>query len=354
MLGIVALIGTAAFTAHDRPDLWKWTAPKPLRVIALAESHRLRLNGWFLAFTPSGADIVVNISRHAADDDQVLGVFDVASGKRRTAVDHHPCRSRHLIAAFDPARDRLLYWAGGLRGLDLGKDVPAKQFFPQKEKSPPIEWADAVLAIEGDNAFLCSEICTVEKWPLGSAKAEKVLSPKSSDIEGRIRARAIHPAAGLFAASIVRDNDRVVRCWMFGDKPEKKEIVGKVSVNTLAFSPNGSVLAGGHDDSSLVFWSAKTAEPLRRVPRLALKGVHGLAFHPSGKFVACGTFDSTGNPNVFLVEVRTGEVLAKFAADPSAVFGVAFSPAGDRLAVLGARGSLKIYDARPLLGLDSE
>jgi WD40 repeat protein len=106
-------------------------------------------------------------------------------------------------------------------------------------------------------------------------------------------------------------------------------------------------------DGSLGVWNAATGKEVFAPRVLGQFTVAALAFHPSGKFVACGTFDARGAANVYLVEVRSGEILRKFRAHPSGVFAVGFDRTGDRLAVV-VRNAIKIYDARPLLGLQSE
>jgi WD40 repeat protein len=82
--------------------------------------------------------------------------------------------------------------------------------------------------------------------------------------------------------------------------------------------------------------------------------VTGLAFHPSGKYLACGTNDKAGKPNLFFVDVESGEVLTKLAATKSGVSAICFDSKGDRVAAIGGSGTILIYDARPLLKLQKE
>ena len=120
------------------------------------------------------------------------------------------------------------------------------------------------------------------------------------------------------------------------------------SVNSLAFSPDGKLLASGSDgerlasgsdDNTVKLWDVSTGTCAR-----TLKG-HGedvlaVAFSPDGKTLASGSYYQT----VKLWDVPTGKSARTLKGHVSAVQGVAFSPDGKRLASGSHDGTVKLWD----------
>jgi Tol biopolymer transport system component len=116
---------------------------------------------------------------------------------------------------------------------------------------------------------------------------------------------------------------------------------GQEAVMSVAFSPDGSLLATGHQHGTARLWDARTA---RLVGTLTGAGgdVRGLAFSPDGSTLAVASCDR----QVRLWQVRTGRQVGALA-DPSgaAQYRVAFSPDGQRLATSGPSG-IQLWTAR--------
>jgi WD40 repeat protein/serine/threonine protein kinase len=123
-------------------------------------------------------------------------------------------------------------------------------------------------------------------------------------------------------------------------------------VMSVAFSPDGRRLASaaGRWNSSepgqVKVWDAATGAPL-------WTGAHNgpvmcVAFSPDGSRVASGTslWDSPKKGEVKIRDAVTGEVLVTIADPSRGVFGLAFSPQGDRLATGGADGKVRLWDVR--------
>jgi WD40 repeat protein len=100
-------------------------------------------------------------------------------------------------------------------------------------------------------------------------------------------------------------------------------------VKSLAFSPDGVVLAAGCVDGSVVIW-----ETAARRARATLRGhagiVNGLAFSPDGRRLATAGHDGT----LCVWDVATGR-LRSSVGGASAIRSVAFSPDGLTIATCG-------------------
>jgi WD40 repeat protein len=110
------------------------------------------------------------------------------------------------------------------------------------------------------------------------------------------------------------------------------------AVRCLAFAADGNTLASGGDDGQVKFWDVATnAEKPMRPP--ALKGpVTCLAL--TGNRLAWGGKESV----VLLWDVGQSTAPAKLRV-PVAPRTLEFAPGGASLAVVGANGSLRVWDA---------
>ncbi|KAB8255441.1 hypothetical protein BDV32DRAFT_130723 [Aspergillus pseudonomiae] len=98
-------------------------------------------------------------------------------------------------------------------------------------------------------------------------------------------------------------------------------------VGSVAFSPDGQVVASGSDDHTINLWDSKTGSELQ-----TLKGhtgwVGSVAFSPDGQVVASGSYDHTIN----LWDSKTGLELQTLKGHTGWVVSVAFSPDGQVVA----------------------
>ena len=153
------------------------------------------------------------------------------------------------------------------------------------------------------------------------------------------------------------------------------------TVNAVAFSPNGELLATGGDDWTFRLWSVSRGQNIATLEHnvdrtrwqvkdiafspdgqlLATAGGHvklwettnqteiatlqhngyvwALAFSPNGQLLATG--DGKGTVKIWDVQQR--QAIARLAGDTTAVYSVAFSPDGRTLASAGYQGEVKLW-----------
>jgi WD40 repeat protein len=95
-------------------------------------------------------------------------------------------------------------------------------------------------------------------------------------------------------------------------------------VDSLSFSPNGKILAGGTDTGSIILWDAHSHRSLRVIKNDG-GYVSGAAFSPNGRLMAFGIY-VTGT--IFLYDVPSGKLLDKNKVSDLGCGSVAISPNG--------------------------
>jgi WD40 repeat protein/DNA-binding winged helix-turn-helix (wHTH) protein len=107
---------------------------------------------------------------------------------------------------------------------------------------------------------------------------------------------------------------------------------------SLAWSPDGRILATGGDDRTIILWDIRSGEALRTLPET--NSVWALAWSPDGQILASGSFDKT----VKLWNLETGDCVQTFLGHEDLVASVAWHPDGSMLASGSLDRTIKIWD----------
>ena len=107
----------------------------------------------------------------------------------------------------------------------------------------------------------------------------------------------------------------------------------RTAMNSIAFSPDGSFLASGSDDKTVVLWTAEKGHPLRKLEGFP-DWVASVAFSSKGHFLAAGSFQT-----IRVWDTTTWEELPVIKGQSSYIWNLAFSPAGDNLLASASVGN---------------
>ena len=138
-------------------------------------------------------------------------------------------------------------------------------------------------------------------------------------------------------------------------RPKKRKPMRTSFRAGFTFSPDGTTVASGGQDNVVRLWDTTARQPSglkkffgvftdNRSPRLTIQGhtvhVRTLAFSPDGKMLAGGSNDST----VYLWDAHTGTKFSTFMAHTDRISALAFSPDGKTLASGSQSGEICLWD----------
>jgi WD40 repeat protein/serine/threonine protein kinase len=256
-----------------------------------------------LAFSPEGRHLIVGLGTGQL---AVLRVPDSAPEYRPAAMENlpNPGELAQRAAAAD-----------ALKREDIPKELLKKAGRGEADRAPPelvaVFGEDRLAKGDGRN-HLNSVAISPDGKTLAFAGADKLL-------------RLIDLATGKMRPEL-------------SDRQQSLDD----DVYTLAFSPNGKMLAGGTTKGSIFLWDATSGADLRHLATTDQR-VHQIAFSPDGTLLASAGENSGGI--VRLWKVATGELLFTSRTTGSwAAWSVAFSPNGKTLAAGLQKGEVWIWD----------
>ena len=272
----------------------------------------------------------------------ILSVWDARSGhllKTFGLESSHPevvgGPVQVVFVAFSPDRRRLVSFAryeDTLRIWDVRTGSLLKTFRETSSDTAAFSPDGHILALGGEDWMRHS---TINLWDTETGRHLKIFSPP-----GRISAMVFSPDSQMLAA-VAGYDDKNLYVWDVHTKARIHKLMGHTgSLNTLAFSSNGRIVAGGSKgDRTLQMWDTHTGNLLKTF-RGHTDLVRALAFSPSGDTLASASFDNT----LRLWDVETGREKKVFMEHIGWGVDAVFSPNGKWLASVSSDAKIHLWD----------
>ena len=140
--------------------------------------------------------------------------------------------------------------------------------------------------------------------------------------------------------TIVLAHGRTVRFWDSSTGSAAREaIVSSKEIVATEFSPDGTKIAFGGYDNTVTLWDVLTHEKIATAPTQG--SVESIRFSPDGSLLACGLRDA-----IQLFEVSPLTSTHRFVGMMSNVEGLAFSPDGHDLVASCMGGLVRVFNLR--------
>jgi len=198
---------------------------------------------------------------------------------------------------------------------------------------------------------------TIELWDITDpARPRRLADGRIPEVP--VYAVAFSPDSGTLATAEEIGANAVVALWSLADPTDPKPFaVGRLdgpsqlaSVQSMAFSSHGQILAASYSTGSIVLWSTTNpvGENLQGTPVTSgTSTVSSVAFTPDGRTLAAGNADGTvqlwnvadaAHPHVLGQPLVSGSI-----ADASPVASVAVSPNGQLLVAGRDNGTVSVW-----------
>ncbi len=256
-----------------------------------------------------------------------------------------------LIKAEEAVRQALAAMPEDHRAKELLKWIPEererryREAIERAERSAwRKEWKDAIAAFAEALRNRPGDARAADG--LAKARSERVYDVKSfedlrtiSAHKGCTHSVAFSPDGKLLASS---GNDRLVKLWDAASGKGIQELSGHSQwVVSVAFGPDGNLLASASNDRTIKIWDLVIGSETR-----SLSGhqhwISAVAFAPDGKSLASAGGDRT----VRIWDVATGRENRSLEGHSMPVWSVAYSPDGRLLASGGGDRLIRIWDVQ--------
>jgi WD40 repeat protein len=215
------------------------------------------------------------------------------------------------------------------------------------------DWVTSV-AFSRDGYFVASASVdrTVKIWEITSRDI-----PLAPEHTGAVMAVAVSADGKLIASGAT---DRTIRLWDSETGLERATLTGHTDqVLSLSFMPDGKTLISSAADNTIRLWDVTSGKERPKKPNFIglIQPVSYLMASPDGQKLLVWIPGTDRFTTITAFHPVTGNEVFTFNDNGRNVFVVAFTPAGDKVA-LGAKpdGSLRIYDltkrGQPLPGGD--
>jgi WD40 repeat protein len=199
--------------------------------------------------------------------------------------------------------------------------------------------------LAGHHLSTTSSDATFYPMVVRMADTDKIIeNPARPDHRGLwpVQSVAVSPDGSLIASG---SNDHTIRVWDFntGERRYEFDVGSNGAVWSVAFSPDGSRIAAGTSDGALQVWNIERGDKLWSSPPRGGR-INSVAFSADGRLIATGNDDGA----VRLWDPVTGANMKEMQAqDPqqrASVRSVAVSPDGDFVVSGGADYNVQLWN----------
>ena len=279
-----------------------------------------------LAYSPDGKTLA------SGDANNIFTIWDLMNDKEPHHFNVIPFPGPVWSLAFSPDGKGLL--AGGphsffgLYDPSTGKEL--RRFSWQKNLLRCL-----VLSPDGTTVATAAET-ELRLWDMQTGKMIGELNRKDRGPFNKLRSLAFSPDGKLLA---VGDQAGIIELWDVATRKLRHHLgegkpIRHNPVHALAFSPTAKTLAAGHGDYTLCFWNVDTGRQLRELPGIGTQrytalhdgGIQSLIFTQDGRRLI-----SAQDNWIVLLDAQSGEEVRPFEGHSGGVRRIFFDPDGRRL-----------------------
>jgi tricorn protease-like protein len=297
---------------------------------------------WFIAVSPEGKTVA------SGNLDGVIRLWDISSGKELLTIKGHNGHVRGI--AFSPG-GKMIVSGSSDRTVKIWDASTGKEI---RTISDPNMTGHMALSLDGRwvavaGKYPTPHISTVKLWDLATgAELRAIGALADGDLIGNYNdiKLTFSPNGKTLATSRAYyqqgyDRENAIQIWEVSTGRELGRI-GIRYVTNMAFRPDGKMLAAASADEMVYVWDLVTGA-LQKPLKGHGTSVRSVAFSPDGSVLASGAGYNGFYPFAFLWDVNSGSEIRQLKGHTVGVYSLAFTPDGKMLLTGGGDGTIKVW-----------